>query len=71
MTDIYVTRHEGETLEDTYRRSDGDEFGYLIPEALIERIEVATAEHQAAVEAIREHITRHGVPEVEIDEDDL
>lgn len=24
----YVTYHGSETLEDTFRRSDGDEFGY-------------------------------------------
>lgn len=63
----YVTHHEGETLEDTYRRSDGDEFGYQIPAALIEQLEAAEAARAAAVEAVRAYITDNDVPEVDIE----
>lgn len=45
MTD-FVTYHGSETLENTFRRSGGDEFGFRIPENLIERLELADREQQ-------------------------
>jgi hypothetical protein len=65
----YVTHHEGETLEDAYRRSDGDEFGYLVPEELIERREAAERALDDANGAIRRYIKDNNVPEVELDDE--
>jgi hypothetical protein len=42
----FVTYHGSETLENTFRRSGGDEFGFRIPENLIERLEHADREQQ-------------------------
>lgn len=66
MTD-YVTYHGSETLEDTFRRSDGDEFGYRIPAELIARLEALDRERQQAVDAIKRHIAEQQVPEVDLE----
>jgi hypothetical protein len=64
---VFVTHHQGETLEDAYRRSDGDEFGYQIPVELIERMEAAVKAMDEATGAIRLYIAEHDVPEVDIE----
>jgi hypothetical protein len=64
----FVTYHGSETLEDTYRRSDGDELGYEIPVGLIARLEDAKKVCDEAVEAIRRYIESNRVPEIELDE---
>lgn len=66
----WVTHHEGETLEDTYRVSDGDEYGYQVPAALAAELEAAQACLDAAVEAIREYIDQHGLVEQELDDEE-
>lgn len=66
MTD-FVTYHGSETLEDTFRRSDGDEFGYAIPWPLIAQLETTKAAYESTVNAIKRHIEDHRVPEVELD----
>ena len=43
-------------FENAYRRSDGDEFGYQVPEELIRRREAAQRELDAADKAIRDYI---------------
>lgn len=68
MTTVHVTYHGSETLEDTYRRSDGDEYGYAIPSELIERLEQAKKTCNEAVEAIRRYIEDNGLPEVELED---
>lgn len=68
MTTVLVTHHEGETLEDDYRRTDGDEFGYEIPVVLLERLEEARRELDAANDAIRRYIADNDVPEIEVPE---
>jgi hypothetical protein len=60
----YVTHHGD--FDDAYRRSDGDELGYLVPEDLISRREAAERQLSAANEAIRRHICDHNVPEVDL-----
>ncbi|GAA0583189.1 hypothetical protein GCM10010172_80300 [Paractinoplanes ferrugineus] len=66
MTD-YVTYHAGETLEDTFRRSDGDETGYAIPWPLILQLESTKAAYESTVAAIKQHIEDHQVPEVALE----
>jgi hypothetical protein len=60
----YVTYHGD--FEDAYRRSDSDEFGFLVPEDLIRRREEAEQALDAANDAIRRYITENDVPEVEL-----
>ncbi len=69
MTD-YVTYHGSETLEDTFRRSDGDETGYEIPDELIARLERFERARQGAIDAIKRHILEHRVPEVDLETDE-
>ncbi len=66
MTD-FVTYHGSETLEDTFRRSDGDETGYRIPDELIVRLEVLDRQRQAAVDEIKRYVVEQRVPEVDLD----
>lgn len=66
----YVSYHGGETLEDTFRRSDGDEFGYQIPDELIARVEAAERVRQAAINAIKRHIEDQQIPEVDLDSEE-
>lgn len=66
MTD-FVTYHGSETLENTFRRSDGDECGFRIPGELIIRLEMADREQEAAVTAIKRYIEDQQVPEMELD----
>ncbi len=66
MTD-FVTYHGSETLEDTFRRSDGDEVGYRVPVELISRLEQFDRARQGAINAIKRHIEDRQVPEVELD----
>ncbi len=66
MTD-FVTYHGSETLEDTFRRSDGDEFGYRILSELINRLETLDRERQDAINAIKRHIEERRVPEVDLE----
>ncbi len=63
----YVTYHGSETLEDTFRRSDGDEFGYRVDGDLIARLERLERERQAAIAAIKRYIEERHVPEVELE----
>jgi hypothetical protein len=63
---VFVTYHGSETLEDAYRRSDGDEFGYPVPVELIERREAAERDLNAATDAIRRYISVNDVEEVEL-----
>jgi hypothetical protein len=63
----FVTYHGSETLEDTFRRSDGDEFGYRIPDELISRLETLDRARQGAINAIKRHIEEQGVPEVDLE----
>jgi hypothetical protein len=63
----FVTYHGSETLEDTFRRSDGDEVGYAIPWPLIAQLEATTAAYEGTVNAIKLHIEEHQVPEVDLD----
>jgi hypothetical protein len=66
MTDL-VTYHGSETLEDTFRRSADDEFGYRIPTELITRLEAAEREREDAIDAIKRHIEEHHIPEVDLE----
>lgn len=63
----YVTYHGSETLEDTFRRSNGDEFGYQVADELITRLETLDRARQDAINAIKRHIEERGVPEIELD----
>jgi hypothetical protein len=63
----FVTYHGSETLEDTFRRSDGDEFGYQIPTDLLDRLDAAERAHEDAVTAIKRHIEEHHIPEVDLE----
>ena len=63
----YVTYYGGETLEDTFRRSDGDEFGYQIPADLVTGLEALDRARQAAITEIKRYIEEHQVPEVDLD----
>lgn len=69
-TTTWVTHHEGETCEDTYRRTDGDELGYLIPANLIDDVEAAQERLDAAITAIANYITDHDIAEQPIDDSD-
>lgn len=60
MTD-FVTYHGSETLEDTFRRSDGDETGYEVPVLLIDHLEALDRARQDAVNAIKVWIENHRV----------
>lgn len=63
----YVAHHQGETLEDTYRRTDcGDEYGYLVPAVLVDDLEAAQAALDQAVAAVRRYITEHDIQEVDL-----
>lgn len=65
----YVAHHQGETLEDTYRRADNcDEFGYPVPAELVNELETAQNALDAAVKAIRDYIDQHSVQEVDLGE---
>ncbi len=66
MTD-FVTYHGSETLEDTFRRSDGDEFCYRIPDHLIGRLEELDRARQDAINAIKQYIEEQQVPEVDLE----
>ncbi len=66
MTD-FVAYHGSETLEDTFRRSDGDEFGYRIPDELITRLETFDRAREGAVRAIKQYIKERRVPEVDLE----
>lgn len=66
MTD-FVTYHGSETLENTFRRSDGDEVGYRIPDELITRLEVLERARQGAINAIKRHIEENRIPETDLD----
>lgn len=68
MTDF--VGYLGDETPYPYRRPDGDEFGFEIPAELIERLDAAEGEHDAATEAIRRYIEDNQVPEVELDEVD-
>jgi hypothetical protein len=63
----FVTYHCSETLEDTFRSSDGDEFGYQIPSELITRLESADRARSAAIAAIKRHIEEQRIPEVDLE----
>jgi len=63
----FVTYHDGETLEDTFRRSDGDEFGYQVPVVLIDHLEALDRARQAAVNAIKVWIANHRVLVLDLD----
>lgn len=63
----FVTYHGSETLEDTFRRSDGDEFGYQIPAEMITRLEVLEQARRDAIDAIKRHIEEHRIPEVDLE----
>lgn len=63
----FVSYQGSETLEDTFRRSDGDEFGYEIPEELITRLETLDRARQGAIHAIKRYIEEHQVPEVDLE----
>lgn len=64
----YVAHHQGETLEDTYRRADcGDEYGCQVPRELVDDLETTQAAADAAVEAVRRYIAEHNVEETELD----
>jgi len=63
----FVTYHGSETLEDTFRRSGGDEFGYRIPDELITRLETLDRERQEAIDAIKRHIEQHQLPETDLE----
>jgi hypothetical protein len=54
-------------FEDAYRRSDGDETGYRIPERLIRAREIAEQHFDAANRAIGDYIRDHQVPEIDLD----
>lgn len=66
MTD-FVTYHCSETLEATFRRSDGDETGYQVPDELITGLEALDRARQAAIDEIKRHIAEHQVPEVDLE----
>jgi hypothetical protein len=66
----FVSYHGSETLEDMFRRSDGDEFGYRIPDELITRLETLDRARQGAIDAIKRHIEEQGVPEIDLDTED-
>lgn len=63
----WASYHGGETLEDTFRRSDGDEFGYWIPAELLDQLEAADRARSVAVTAIKRHIEQHRIPEIDLD----
>ncbi len=69
MTDC-VTYHGSETLEDTFRRSDGDETGYEIPAELIQRLETFDRARQAAINEIKRYVVEQRVPEVDLETDE-
>jgi hypothetical protein len=64
----FVTYHGD--FEGAYRRSDGDEFGYLVPVEPIQRREAAAKALDEANEAIRSYIQQNDVAEVELSEFD-
>jgi hypothetical protein len=66
----WVSYHAGETLEDTFRRSDGDECGYRIPSGLLDRLEAAERDLESAITAIKRHIEEHRIPEVDLDSEE-
>ncbi|MFC4066758.1 hypothetical protein [Actinoplanes subglobosus] len=55
-------------FEDAYRRVDGDESGFLVPEQLIEARETAQRILDAANQAIRRYIDDNDVAEVDLDD---
>ena len=63
----FVTYHGSETLEDTFRRSDGDEVGYQVPDELITRLEVLDRARQGAINTIKRYIEERQVPEVDLE----
>jgi hypothetical protein len=63
----YVSHHGD--FEDAYRRSDGDETGWRVPEHLIRARETAERQLDAANQAIGDHIRDHQVPEIDLDTD--
>lgn len=63
----FVTYHGSETLEDTFRRSDGDEFGYRVPEVFIARLEYLDQARQDQIAAIKRYIEERRVPEVALE----
>jgi hypothetical protein len=63
----FVTYHGSETLEDTFRRSDGDETGYRIPVELVIRLEMWDRERKSAIDSIKRYIEEHRVPEVDLE----
>jgi hypothetical protein len=65
----FVTYHGSETLEDTFRRSDGDEFGYQVPDELITRLETFDRARQGAINAIKRYIEERHVPEIDLETD--
>lgn len=66
MTD-FVTYHGSETLEDTFRRSTGDEYGYRIPDDLIARLETLDRARQDAINTIKRYIEHRQIPEVDLE----
>lgn len=67
MNIAYVAHHEGETLEDTYRRADnGDEFAYPIPAELSDQLETAQNALDQAVTAVRRYIAEHDIQEIDL-----
>jgi hypothetical protein len=56
-------------FEAAFRRSDGDETGWRVPEHLIRAREVAERQFDAANQAIGDHIRDHQVPEIDLDTD--
>lgn len=63
----FVTYHGSETLEDTFRRSDGDEYGYEISAELLARLEAADRARNDAITAIKRHIEEHRIPEIDLE----
>jgi hypothetical protein len=63
----FVAYQGSETLEDTFRRSDGDEFGYQIPDELIIRLETLDRAREGAIGAIKRYIEERQVPEVDLE----
>lgn len=67
MTAFAYVAHVGDETPYPYRKDTGDEeFGFRIPADLIERLDAAEREHDAATEAVRRWIEEHEVPEVEL-----
>jgi len=63
----FVTYHGSETLEDTFRRSDGDEVGYKVPAELIVRLEALDRARQGAIGTIKRYVEERRVPEVDLE----